>query len=113
MTNKREGTLYTGVTSDLKKRVWEHKNNVFPDSFTAKYKCYKLVYYQQFDRIEDAIAEEKRIKGGSRLAKIQLIEDLNPQWKDLWEDVEQLDCFVPRNDGEVPRNDERNELINK
>ena len=73
MTNKRDGTLYTGVTSDLKKRVREHRESVFPDSFTSKYKCFKLVYYKQFDRIEDAIAEEKRLKGGSRIAKIKLI----------------------------------------
>ena len=91
MTNKRYGTLYTGVTSDLKKRVMEHRDNVFPDSFTAKYKCYKLVYYKQFDRIEDAISEEKRIKGGSRVEKIRLIEGMNPQWDDLWNEVEGWD----------------------
>jgi len=83
MANKRDGTLYTGVTSDLKKRVREHRDNVFPSSFTAKYKCYKLVYYQLFDRIEDAIAEEKRLKGGSRLKKKRIIEDKNAQWNDL------------------------------
>ena len=88
MTNKRNGTLYTGVTSDLKRRIWEHKNNFYPDSFTAKYKCHSLVYYQAFDRIEEAIAEEKRIKGGSRKAKLKLIEDKNLQWNDLWIEIE-------------------------
>ena len=89
MTNKRNRTLYTGVTGDLKKRVWEHINDAFPEGFTAKYKCYMLVYYQGFDRIEEAIAREKRIKGGSRAAKLKLIEETNPQWNDLWREVEQ------------------------
>jgi len=88
MTNKRNGTLYTGVTGDLKKRVWQHRNSVFPDSFATKYKCYILVYYQGYTRIEEAIGHEKRIKGGSRIAKLKLIEEKNPQWNDLWEEVE-------------------------
>jgi len=88
MTNKRNGTLYTGITSNLKKRVWEHRNNVISGCFTAKYKCHILVYYQGFDRIEKAIDEEKRIKGGSRAAKLKLIEGKNPQWNDLWQEVE-------------------------
>ena len=83
MASKRNGTLYVGVTSDLRYRVSEHKNNFYPESFTAKYKCHILVYYQAFDRIEKAIAEEKRIKGGSRNAKLKLIEEKNPQWNDL------------------------------
>ena len=61
------------MTSDLKRRIWEHKNNFYPESFTTKYKCHILVYYQAFDRIEEAIFEEKRIKGGSRNAKLELI----------------------------------------
>ena len=88
MTNKRNGTLYVGVTNDLKRRVWEHKSNYYPDSFTAKYKCHLLVYFQVFDRIEEAIAFEKRLKGGSRQAKIALIENNNPYWNDLWIDIE-------------------------
>ena len=91
MTNKRSGTLYTGVTSDLKRRIWEHKNNVYANSFTSQYKCYILVYYYSFHRIEEAIAEEKRIKGGSRRAKLKLIEDLNPDWKDLWGEIKDWD----------------------
>ena len=88
MANKRNGTLYTGVTSDIKRRVWEHKNSVYSNCFTSQYKCYLLVYYYSFRRIEEAIAEEKRIKGGNRKKKLKLIEDLNPNWKDLWEDIE-------------------------
>ncbi|MDR1678708.1 MAG: GIY-YIG nuclease family protein [Prevotellaceae bacterium] len=88
ITNKRNGTLYTGVTSDLKKRVLEHKNKSCPNSFTAKYNCHTLVYYKGFYSIEEAIAEEKRIKGGSRSAKLKLIEEHNPQWNDLWTEIE-------------------------
>jgi putative endonuclease len=87
MTNKRNGTLYTGVTSDLRRRVREHRTKADPDSFTAKYTCSMLVYYGAFPRIEDAITEEKRIKSSRRKAKIKLIETMNPQWKDLWEEI--------------------------
>jgi putative endonuclease len=91
MANKRNGTLYTGVTSDIRNRVWEHRNNVFPDSFTAIYHCHQLVYYCAFHRIEEAIAEEKRIKGGNRKAKLKLIENTNPEWNDLWEEIKEWD----------------------
>ena len=87
MASKRNGTLYTGVTADLKRRVYEHKTNYNPGSFTAKYGCNLSAYYQGFHRIEDAIAEEKRIKGGNRKNKLKLIETMNPEWKDLWEDI--------------------------
>jgi len=87
MANKRNGTLYTGVSADLKRRVYEHKTKYNPDCFTAKYDCHILVYYRGFHRIEDAIAEEKRIKGGNRKNKLKMIEALNPEWKDLWEEV--------------------------
>jgi putative endonuclease len=89
MTNKRNGTLYTGVTSDLRQRVWEHKTHAYPNGFTAKYGCHLLVYYSAFHRIEEAIAEEKRIKGGNRKAKLKLINDINPEWKDLWEEIKE------------------------
>jgi putative endonuclease len=89
MANKRNGTLYTGVTSDLRRRVWEHRTNVFADGFTAKYNCHSLVYYNGFHRIEEAIGEEKRIKAGNRKAKLKLIEEMNPEWKDLWEEVKE------------------------
>jgi putative endonuclease len=88
MANERNGTLYTGVTSNLRQRVWEHRNNVFPSSFTSKYSCYILVYYNSFYRIEEAIAEEKRLKAGSRKAKLKLIEEMNPQWNNLWTEIE-------------------------
>jgi len=87
ITNKRNGTLYIGVTSDLHKRIYQHRTNLFPNAFTAKYGCHILVYYQAFNRIEDAIVEEKRIKGGTRNKKIQLIEKINPDWNDLWNDI--------------------------
>jgi putative endonuclease len=88
MTNKRNGTLYVGVTSNLRQRVWEHRNNVYPDSFTSKYSCYILVYYNSFHRIEEAIAEEKRLKAGNRKAKLKLIEEVNPEWNNLWIEIE-------------------------
>ncbi|MEJ5995685.1 GIY-YIG nuclease family protein [Pedobacter sp. Du54] len=87
MTNSYHSVLYTGVSSELEGRVWEHKNNYYPNSFTSKYKCYKLVYFAFFPHIEEAIDEEKRIKGGSRQAKNELINSLNPQWRDLYEDL--------------------------
>ncbi|RDC56140.1 GIY-YIG nuclease family protein [Pedobacter chinensis] len=88
MTNDFNSVLYTGVTSDIIRRVWEHKNKVYAKSFTSKYKCYKLVYYMFYSNIEEAIAEEKRIKGGNRLAKLKLIQQLNPGWDDLYEILE-------------------------
>lgn len=89
MASKRNGTLYTGVTADLKRRVFEHKTKANPKSFTAKYNCQFLVYYVGFHHIEDAIAEEKRIKGGNRKNKLKLIETNNPDWKDLWEEIKE------------------------
>ncbi len=89
MANKRNGTLYTGVTSRLRERVYEHKEGTYPRSFTARYGCRMLVWYGWFDRIEEAIFEEKRIKGGSRQAKLKLIETMNPDWRDLWDEMEQ------------------------
>jgi len=83
LTNKYNKVLYTGVTSDLKIRVFEHKEKKYPKSFTGKYNLNKLVYYHAFYSIEEAIAEEKRIKGGSRKSKVKLIESLNPKWEDL------------------------------
>ncbi|MCO5951042.1 GIY-YIG nuclease family protein [Mucilaginibacter flavidus] len=85
MTNKRHTVLYVGVTSDLTGRVWEHKTHFYPDSFTAKYNCEKLVYYCFYPRIEEAIGVEKAVKGGNRKAKIKLINELNPDWIDLYD----------------------------
>ncbi|MDR2840516.1 MAG: GIY-YIG nuclease family protein [Paludibacter sp.] len=84
MANCKNGTLYSGVTADLIRRIQEHKNKSNPQSFTAKYNCHNLVYYCFFQRIEYAIEEEKRIKGGSRKAKLKLIEDFNSKWEDLY-----------------------------
>lgn len=83
-------TLYVGVTSDLFNRVIQHKEKFYPASFTAKYNCSLLVYYKWFEGIEEAIAEEKRIKSGSRKKKIQLIEALNEGWKDLFDSIDPL-----------------------
>ena len=84
--NKRNGTLYTGVTSNLVKRVYEHKNKVY-EGFTSKYGVDKLGYYEVFNDIKDAITREKQIKAGSRKKKIQLIESINPTWIDLYEKI--------------------------
>ena len=75
-------TIYVGVTSDLEKRVWEHKAHIH-DGFTKRYKATKLVFMSEFSRIDDAIAYEKAIKGKSRAKKIALIEQQNPRWNDL------------------------------
>ena len=81
--NKKNGTLYIGVTSNLIKRVYEHKNK-FVKGFTEKYDVDKLGYYEVFSRIEDAIKREKQIKAGSRKNKLNLIESMNPNWDDLY-----------------------------
>jgi putative endonuclease len=86
MTNPRNTVLYTGVTGDLKRRVWEHKTKAVP-GFTAKYNVVKLVYFEVFDDPEEAILREKKIKGGSRAKKIALINSFNPQWRDLYEEL--------------------------
>ncbi|RYD94558.1 MAG: GIY-YIG nuclease family protein [Sphingobacteriales bacterium] len=85
MTNQIHTVLYTGVTSDITGRIWEHKNKIYPSSFTSKYNCIKLVYYCFYPHIEEAIAVEKAIKGGSKQSKIQLILSLNPSWDDLYD----------------------------
>ena len=84
--NKRNGTLYVGVTSDLVRRVYEHKSKT-ADGFTKKYNVDKLGYYEIYDDIVTAIEREKQIKGGSRKKKIDLIESLNPEWKDLYDSI--------------------------
>ncbi|WP_199142201.1 GIY-YIG nuclease family protein, partial [Pedobacter sp. ASV12] len=78
---------YTGVTSDLITRIWQHRNHIYPTAFTSRYNCNKLIYYCFYPRIEEATAEEKKIKGGSRLAKIKLIESINPAWEDLYKEI--------------------------
>jgi putative endonuclease len=82
--SRRNGTLYTGVTSDLKRRVYEHKTKLHPNSFSAKYDVDKLGYYEEYVSVKEAIEREKQIKGGSRAAKLALIEGMNPRWEDLY-----------------------------
>ncbi len=88
MTNKGNTVLYTGVTNDLEERVYEHKKKIIK-GFTSKYNINKLVYYEEFDYIDDAIAREKQLKNWHRQWKINLINESNPDWKDLSEDWEE------------------------
>ncbi len=87
MASPNRNVLYTGVTSELANRVWKHKNKFYPASFSARYNCVVLVYYRHFHSIDDAIAEEKRIKGGSRKQKEELINSFNREWRDLSDEV--------------------------
>jgi putative endonuclease len=84
--SKRNGTLYFGVTSDLPARAWQHKNKV-TDGFTAKYDVDQLVYFETHEQAETAIRRERQIKKWRRAWKIRLIEENNPQWRDLYEDI--------------------------
>lgn len=86
MTNQRNAVLYTGVTSDLVKRVYEHKQKLV-EGFTRKYQVNKLIYYEAFNEIMEAIAREKQIKGWLRKKKDDLIQSMNPSWRDLYEDL--------------------------
>jgi putative endonuclease len=86
MTNAHNTVLYTGVTNNLARRVYEHKNGL-GGAFTKKYNANKLVYYEVGNNIHAAIAREKQIKGGSRKKKVDLITSQNPTWKDLYEEI--------------------------
>lgn len=86
LANRRNGTLYVGVTSDLVKRVWEHRNEVV-DGFTKKFEVHRLVYYELHSEMLAAITREKQLKKWNRAWKIRLIEAKNPLWRDLWEEV--------------------------
>ncbi len=88
MTNKSR-TLYTGVTNNLERRMYEHKNKLVP-GFTSKYNITQLVYYEETNDVQVALAREKQIKGWLRSKKIALIESVNPQWKDL-----SLEWYIP------------------
>jgi len=90
ITNKYQTVVYTGVTSNLPKRILEHKEKKYPQSFSARFNVNILVYYEQFQEIGDAIAREKQIKAGSRDDKNKLIRSLNPAWKDLYEEIKDL-----------------------
>ena len=87
ITNRHNTTLYIGVTSDLYSRIVEHKEKHYPKSFSAKYNLNKLVYFELFDSIEEAIDREKQLKAGSRKKKEDLINGINPGWRDLFEDI--------------------------
>ncbi|MCE2991460.1 MAG: GIY-YIG nuclease family protein [Candidatus Jidaibacter sp.] len=86
VANKRNGTLYTGVTSNLMARVYKHKEGLL-HGFTKKYGCKILVFYELHETMDSAISREKQIKAGSRRGKLDLIEGVNPNWQDLYEDV--------------------------
>ncbi len=86
LTNKINTVVYTGVTSELKARVYQHKEKLIK-GFTSKYNINKLVYYEVYDNIEDAILREKQIKAGSRQKKIELIIKSNPEYKDLYDQI--------------------------
>ena len=86
MASQRNGTLYIGVTSDLPGRVWQHKEGTF-DGFTKRYGCRTLVWYAIYDRVEDAIRREKQMKEWKRAWKLRAIEEMNPEWKDLYNDL--------------------------
>ena len=90
ITNKYQTVVYTGLTSNLPQRILEHKEKKYPTSFSAKYNVNILVYYEQFQFIGDAIIREKQIKAGSREAKNELIRAINPTWKDLFEEIENI-----------------------
>ncbi len=87
VTNRPNGVLYVGMTSELIIRTWKHKTRFYPNSFSARYNLHHLVYYELFPTIVEAIAREQQLKAGSRKKKIALIEAFNPTWKDLYDDL--------------------------
>ena len=86
LASKRNGTLYTGVTSNLIKRIWQHRNLVV-EGFSSRYSVHRLVYFELHEEMSDAIAREKRLKKWERAWKLRIIEEKNPQWLDLWDQV--------------------------
>ena len=90
VTNKYNNTFYIGVTSDLPKRILEHIEKRYENSFSARYNLNKLVYYEQYQMIGDAIAREKQLKAGSRAKKTELIQSINPKWIDLFEEIKDI-----------------------
>jgi len=87
LTNRNHTVLYVGITSNLPKRMHEHKTGKHKKSFTHRYNVTELVYFEEYSRIVDAIAREKQLKAGSRQKKLDLINSMNPEWKDLTEDL--------------------------
>ena len=86
LASHRNGTLYIGVTSDLIKRIWEHKSDLV-DGFSRDHGVHSLVYFEQHERMEDAILREKQLKKWNRAWKLRLIEERNPQWRDLYDEI--------------------------
>ena len=86
-TNRPHGVIYTGVTSELKYRIQSHKTKKYKTAFTAKYNADKLVWYKEYDSIITARVREKQIKAGSRVKKEKLIKEMNPEWRDLYDDI--------------------------
>jgi putative endonuclease len=86
LTNRRNTVLYTGVTGDLRRRIYQHREKLLP-GFTSRYNVSKLVYYEIGYDAAGAIAREKQIKGGSRQKKLELVDRLNPEWRDLYDDL--------------------------
>jgi len=86
MTNRRNTVLYTGVTNDLKRRVYEHKEKM-ADGFTRKYNITKLVYYEVCEEVQSAISREKQLKAGPRQRKVELVNGMNREWRDLYEEL--------------------------
>ena len=87
-TTRKNTVLYTGVTSELRNRMYEHKSKLYPGSFTARYNADKLVWHEFHERIEPAIEREKQIKGWLREKKVALIDAMNPKWKDLYDELD-------------------------
>jgi putative endonuclease len=83
ITNKNQTTFYVGVTSNLKRRLFEHKNKINPNSFSARYNLSKLIYFEYWPSIDEAIMREKKLKNYSRKRKIEIIQRKNPNWEDL------------------------------
>jgi putative endonuclease len=90
ITNQNNTVLYTGVTSELRARIFEHRTKFYPKSFSARYNCDKIVWFVFLPSIEEAIEREKQIKAGSRKVKESLINSINPTWKDLWSEIQDL-----------------------
>ena len=97
MTNRHQNVLYTGVTSNIEKRIFQHKIKYYPKGFTAQFNCDKLVYFEEFGSIRKAIHREKQLKKYHRDWKHQLIETMNPEWRDLsegWYDPGEFASFI-------------------
>jgi len=94
ITNKNNTTLYIGVTSNLPNRIIEHKEKRYQNSFSARYNLNKLVYFEQFQMISDAIGREKQLKAGNRATKENLINSINPDWNDLFEETKDIMIII-------------------